>query len=140
MTEPMVIVTLTLGGLLWMAGGTWWKGLRRIVLPVFYAMIAMFSGVSIHTAILAGVVTVIVNSLPYGDLTPLPVKMLVFGSLATPAMVINLNLWPAVLASSLVLTLLFLASQKWNQVTHKIFEGFCGFTQSSAIVVALLWR
>lgn len=76
--------------------------------------------------------------LPYGDRTPWPVKVLVFGSIGLPVLAINPSAWWMILIPAVILSGLMWASRKWNFVTWKIWEGAAGFTQAAVIVMAAL--
>lgn len=146
MTEPLILLLLLAGPACWMIGGgiSGWdvklKWTRRFLLPAICAGIVWMSGQSILTAILVGAATVAVNWLPYGKNTPWPVKVAVFFLLPTPALIINLWAFPAVLVGGLLITGLAYATRKWNSITHKIFEAGAGLVQASCLVISLLMR
>lgn len=135
MTELQIILMLPLGLLLWMLGGKYWKGFRRFVWPVLAAGILLWSGLSLLTSALILLALLAVNSLPYGDRTPWAVRVLVFGALALPVLVITLKAWWALLVMGVLLSLLFLASRKINWVTFKVWEGAAGFLQAVVLVL-----
>ena len=138
MSEPMIVALLIAGPLLWMLGGTYHKGWRRIVWPIVAGVLLMLSSLFWWKALSVAILLSVVTALPYGDKTPWPVKIAVFMSLGIPALALNLSVWPVVLIAGLTVTSNFWLSQKYNWFTHKIFEGTAGFTQAICIVIGIL--
>ena len=138
MTEPVIIGLCAAGGILWAAGGTWWKGWRRFLWPTVVAGGLLFSGIAWPVSLGCAAAVMISTLLPYGDLTPTPVRWLVILAHNLPCLVINLWAFPVALVAAALSIGLFQASKKWNFVTHKLFEFFSGFAQGACIVVAVL--
>ena len=130
MTEWKIILLLTAGPLLWMLGGTIWKGWRRYVWPAG-------AGLLVHSIWVVPAM-ILVNSLPYGDRTPAWLKAIVFLAIASIGLVINTHSWPVVLAGGLLICGAFVATQKLSWFTHKVFEATCGLVQAVVIITARL--
>ena len=133
-----MIVLMTSGPLLWMIGGTYWKGARRFVWPVL-AGLMLFGSASWWEALLVVAVLVGANCAPYGDRTPWWLKVIVFAGLG--AHVIWLDtifgiFWA--LGTGISLSLLMLLSRTYSRVTWKIWEGFSGFLQAAGIILGVL--
>lgn len=138
MSEPSMIVLLTLGPLLWMIGGTFWKPARRFVWPVI-AVITLI-GYNSWWVVLGVVGTMIgANCLPYGDKTPWWLKVLVFAGLGAHVIWLDpiFGLWWAA-GTSIALSCLMLLSHKHQRVTHKVWEGMAGFLQAAGIILGVL--
>ena len=138
MTEPWIMVLLTVGVIGWILGGYRWKWIRRFLLPAVYAAIALISGESIPIAMGLCVAFVLVNSLSYGDRTPWTAKIAVFLALSAPSMIVDWKVYPAVLASGAAVSLSAFLTRRVSWFTHKVFEGFAGFAQASCLVMASL--
>lgn len=138
MNEPIVFLLLGIAPILWMAGGTWWKGFRRIVWPIIAASILTLSGLEWWRGIILCSSLFVVCSLPYGDRTPIPVKIFVFFLIGVPALAISFKAWPAIIGAGIITSIGFLLTNRWPPFTHKIFEAWAGLAQASAIVVARL--
>ena len=137
MKEWIIIALLGIGPILWMIGGTGYKWARRIVYPIAAAILAVLFGARILNAAVMGLLLAAVLTLPYGDRTSWPVRIIVFTSYAIPSWAIHFLWWMPLLTGA-VLTLVMLASRRLNFVTHKIWEGSAGFVQSASIVMAML--
>lgn len=139
MNEMTVMVMLGLSPILFMLGGYRWKWLRRFVLPALYLSVCLFSGVLWWKAVLCGLAAVAVNCLGYGESIHWSVRTPVFIALASPALVINWNLWWLVLLFGAVgETSLFYLSRKFQWFTWKIWEAVSGLGQATLIVCAIL--
>lgn len=138
MKEWVIITLLTAGPLLWMAGGTWLKSLRRIVWPIVTGGSIGLSGVGWLTAIGVSGGLILVNSLPYGDRTPWLGKATVFTLLTVPVLIISLKAVWIVVVSAVILNLAFWATRRWGWWTHKLSEGIAGFVQAASIVLSVL--
>lgn len=139
MTEPQILLMLTLSPLLWMAGGTWHKAWRRFVLPLAWLML-LVSLIPRWQAILACLGLVIVNALPYGDRTPWKARLLVFAALTTPLLIISWQGWWISLLFATVLSGAFWLSRRVHAFTHKFFEGLAGLLQAIAMIFGILSR
>ena len=140
MSEGIIIFLLVTGPLFWMLGGTYAKWIRRFAWPAVVAGCAMTAGVGWLSAIMVAGAMVVVNSLPYGDRTPWPLKVAVFILLMAPALIISLKAVWIVAVCGLLTTLAFWATRRWAWFTHKAVEGLCGFLQACVIVFAILLR
>lgn len=142
MSENLIVLLLSAGSLLWCLGGSGvpplGKNWRRIVWPLICAGLLLFSGTSLLQSFGVCLGLILACILPYGDSTPWPVRILVFLALPAPALVLNLNAWPWVLAGGALITGLFAASRKWNFFTQKFFEFGAGAVQAGVIVLAKL--
>lgn len=138
MTETTIIALLAAGGVLWAVGGSGLKFLRRFLWPVLCAGLLAFSGVSLLTSLGVCLGLIVVSSAPYGDSTPWPLRIAVFAALPAPALAINMNAWPWVLACGLLVSGLAFATRKWNAVSQKLFEFGAGAIQAGVIVIASL--
>lgn len=138
MTEPNIILLITAGTLLWPLGGYRWKGWRRFVWPVCCALSAYFSGTAILRLLAMTLTVFVATVLPYGDRTPWPVKILVFGTFALPAVVIDPSLWWFPVITATVLGVYMYLSRKYNWVAHKVWEACAGFLQAALMVLAFL--
>ena len=137
MREWIGMALLGLGPILWMIGGSGPKWVRRIAYPIVVAFLAVLLGIGILRSVLAGFLLAVVLTLPYGDKSSWPVRVTVFASYGIPSWAIHFLWWMPIL-TGITITLIALASRKFNFVTHKIFEGACGFIQSATIVMAML--
>lgn len=139
MDERLMVVFLGVMPVLWMAGGKWWKGWRRYVAPAACALFATASGASLARGGLLFLGLAVVNSLGYGDSIPWWRRILVFGALALPVVVLD----PAVALVSVPLTAgllsgAFWLTRKYNRVTFKVWEALAGLLQAVGIAIALL--
>ena len=137
MSETWIMVTITAGVLGWSLGGTFNKAWRRIAWPIVAATAVLMSGLDVQAGLLFAVL-VGVNSLPYGDRTPWPVKIAVFLALAAPGLVVNPTVWPFTLLGGCLITALAIGTRKLNYFTHKLFEAGAGLVQAGIIVLASL--
>lgn len=125
MNEWIQITTVCGSAFLFSAGGTkitpklgGQKWLRRELLPVFLAFIALIRGVLWWKCLLFAILTDLVFRLPYGERTPLPLKALVFASYVLPTALFGLTPWQPILASASFI--LFIASN--HPKTAKFFH------------------
>ena len=140
MTEQMIMALLVCGPLFWMLGGTYAKWIRRFAWPAVVAGAVMTAGVGWLSATMVAGAMVVVNSLPYGDRTPWPLKVAVFILLMTPVLIISLKVVWIVAVCGILTTLAFWATRRWAWFTHKLTEGVTGFVQAGAVVIACLVR
>jgi len=138
MSEPSMIVLLTLGPMLWMIGGTFWKPARRFVWPVI-AGITLVGLVSWW--VWAGVVATMIGTacLPYGERTPWWLKNMVFASLGAHVIWLDpiFGLWWA-LGMGIIGSCLMLLSKRFNRFTWKVVESIFGLSQAVGIILGVL--
>ena len=133
----MIIVVLVSGVTCWLIGGTYFKWVRRIALSIVLGLCVAISG-HVMQGVLLALACALVNSLPYGDRTPWPLKVPVFMALCAPALILNLGAWPAVLVGGALISGMAWATRRWNFVTMKIWEAWAGLVQAGVIVIASL--
>ena len=140
MTEPMIMILLSAGPICWMIGGYRWKFIRREIWPIIAGIVCLVSGIEWWRCIALAAAMDATNRLPYGEYSHPITRLTVFCVHPSPALIINVNVWPVLIVGGIVSSALFLASRKVNWITHKIWEGFSGFLQSSALVCAVLMK
>ena len=140
MTEQMIMALLVCGPLFWMLGGTYAKWIRRFAWPAVVAGAVMIAGGGWLSATMVAGAMAIVNCLPYGDRTPWPVKIAVFMLLMAPALIITLKAGWIVGVFGALTAGAFWATRRWAWFTHKVVEGFAGFSQAGVMVISLLMR
>lgn len=130
------IILLTAGPLLWMLGGTFWKGFRRYVLPVVILFVLLAISVEWWRAIVCAATTLGANHIGYGDNHDWLDRVLAFSLAGIGAVAISLAwYWPALtLAAGLVGMEI---SKKVNWFTWKVVEAMIGFAQAGVIVLAV---
>ena len=138
MNEIQIIVLLASGGILWAAGGTWWKGFRRFLLPVVAVVTLAATSIGLIRAVLCGLTIALSAALPYGDRTPWPVRVLVFLAIPAPALVVNAGVWPYVLGAGLLIIGGATLTRNRPEFTHKIWEFCAGVIQAGVIVISVL--
>lgn len=136
------MVILGSGPILWLLGGygAWpfRKGWRRYIWPLIVTGILACS-IPWPIAALVGATTWFVNTLPYGDRTPWPVKLLVFASYGLPGIWLDtpFSLFYS-LGMAIVLGGVMWLSQRYNRVTFKLWESLAGLLQAAGIILASL--
>ena len=138
MSEPAIMVLLVSGVACWLLGGYRWKWVRRFALPIIVTG-TLATAIPLFFAALVGLTTCVVNVLPYGERTPWPVKLLVFASYGLPGVWLDT---PFCLLYSVgcavVLGGVMWLSQRYQRVTHKLWEALAGLLQAAGIVLASL--
>ena len=138
MSEPVMIVLMTLGPLLWCIGGTFWKPARRFIWPIIAGITLV--GLTTWWVWLGVVLTMIASAcLPYGDRTPWWLKVLVFASLGAHVIWLDwlFGLGWAV-GTAVILSAYMALSHRFPRVTHKVFEGLAGFLQATGLILGVL--
>lgn len=123
MTSEWYIILCVLVSPLFAAGGTdingrGYKWLRREILPVLWAILAFTAGFEWWRCVAMAVCMDVVFRLPYGDRTPVPVKLLVFLAYPLPTLWIGFNEWQLFTG---VLCFILWALSNWKP-TEKAFE------------------
>lgn len=96
--EWLQIACMGLGGVLFAAGGTGFKWMRRFLLPVLLAGIALISGVPAWSCLGLAFGLIVVLCLPYGSGTPYWLKLLVFMAYPLPSLFIGFTWWQPICA------------------------------------------
>ena len=127
MTEMLMIISMTLGGLLFSLGGLKYKWLRRFLLPVCLGIIAVISW---HAWYYAGAMTLCLMlslSLPYGERTPTWGKALTFIAIFGSTAWLGFSWWQ-IIGAVLAIGLFKLSNMKWTQniIAWKIWEFITG--------------
>jgi len=124
-TKELAYIVMFCGGaFLFAIGGTFWKPARRFILPVLLGVVAYLSHISIVSAILATILSMVAFSMPYGDNTPILLK--VFTAVAMGACLLPLQLNPIVAVVPAVFLIGMILSNKFNWFTWKWVELLTG--------------
>lgn len=135
--ESVFILLLTAGPLLWMAGGTFWNGFRRFVLPAVIIASLLLTQVVLWKAVACGLVTLVANHMGYGDDNSGLERVLAFTFSGLGACVISLAFyWP--LATLAVGIGGMALSKKVPWFTWKVVESAMGLAQTGVIVLAVV--
>lgn len=118
-----------------------WKGWRRFILPLIYAAATIYAGFAFWQATLVSAIACLVYSLPYGERTKWPVKLLVavgYGWISVP---VGISAWNFVTVGLFIL-LFVLSNTKAtaSTVTWKIVEGFVGAAVGVQLAYQLMRR
>jgi hypothetical protein len=123
--EIVIIICTVFGGALFALGGTeipmfgrGFKWLRREVLPLLWALLALVSGFEWWRCVGLAVSYDVVFRLPYGDRTPRWLKFLVFMAYPLPSLFLGFNVWQLYVGG---LCFLFWALSNWKP-TARMFE------------------
>jgi len=139
MTPWILFGYVILSAIMWKLGGSIWKSFRRHLLPLITIAVLIYLKPSIwFLAVPAGLVQVAVNTMGYGDNSPLWKKILVSAMIGLPAIVISYHLWWAPIYTLLMFGGHYWLSRVKNYVTWGIVELVAGVAQGSAIVFAYL--
>ena len=147
MNEWLIILTISVSGILFSAGGTHidkiggQKWLRRYLLPCFLAIMAFLSGVNVWWQLCILLALIVPLSAGYGSNSPYWKKVLVFTAYGLPTLAIGFSWWVVIMP--VTLTLLFMASN-WkplaNTVYWKAWEYLAGTLIGITLVGAILNR
>lgn len=123
--EIYIIACATLGALLFSLGGTeipffktGFKFLRREVLPICWGLLALSAGFEWWRCLAMAVCFDAAFRLPYGDRTPMWLKLIVFMSLPLSSLWLGFSIWQ--LQSGLICFGMFLLSN-WKP-TERIYS------------------
>lgn len=135
--EMLMILAMGAGGILGCLGGFRWKWMRRFLLPVIFALIAIIGGFEIGKASLMALGLIVAYSLPYGEKTPYILKVGIAICHILPFLAIGFSLW--MIAYPIVFMGLFYSSNKlpFKEFSWKIIE-FLLFGIQGVILASLI--
>jgi hypothetical protein len=101
--ELYIIVCAVIGALLWPLGGTeipyfkrGFKWIRRELLPILWGLAAYSAGIEWWRCLGLAIFFDIVFRLPYGDRTPVPLRIAVFTIMPIASVWIGFTTWQAI--------------------------------------------
>jgi hypothetical protein len=130
MNEWLMIACMGFGGVLFAAGGTGYKWLRRFVLPILLGGIAVFSGILWYLCLGYALTQAITLCLPYGERTPYWLKALVFISYALPSLFFGFSYWQLILP---VVCFGCFCLSNWKPTANTFFWKACEFIMGATI-------
>lgn len=135
--EMLMIISMGAGGILGCLGGFRWKWLRRYLLPVIFAIIAIIGGFEVGKALLMALGLIIAYSLPYGESTPYFLKVGVSICHILPFLAIGFSFW-MVLYPFVFMGLFWLSNKlPLKELSWKICE-FIFFSIQGIILASLI--
>jgi len=138
MTETVLFLYILASIILWRLGGSVWKSFRRHILPLVTLGVLLYLGVVWWIALPTAVLQVAVNTLGYGDSSPLWEKILVSAALGLPALVITLAAWWGPIYTLVMFGGHYALSRKFNFWSWFQVEMVAGLSQGTVIAFAFL--
>jgi len=116
-----------------------WKGWRRFILPLVYAVSCLMGGIILWRALLVAILAFGAYTLPYGDSVEWWGKFLVGCAYAIISIPIGLSFWNIAAAIGFI-TLFFLSNTDMARkyFVWKICEGFFGLLCGIQLTYAIL--
>jgi len=134
MVEWLQILCMVIGGACFAIGGTGPKWVRRYVMPVLLAAIAVFAGDKPWQALCMALCLVVSLSMGYGERTPFWRKVLVFCSYFASTMWLGFTPWQVF--GPIFITIIFYLSN--TAATSKMFFWkSCEFIMGSLIGITV---
>jgi len=138
--ELALILIVTISTLLWALGGKYWKGFRRIVLPILISFVGLSLGLAVGKLVLYSLIHWGVTSLPYGEKTPYWVKSLVGCSYVAPSLIFGFTLWQVILPTAFIVTFIL---SNWKPTskdfTWKACELSVGFLKGMTDGIVMIF-
>ena len=139
--ETALIIIISSGVLLWMAGGKWWKPWRRFIFPLVMYFIGIKLGLKQIDLICFTIANIIVYSLPYGEKTPWLGKFLTAIAFSLPSIIWGYTGW--VFLTPIIFLVTFKLSN-WKPTAKmfmwKVCEAITGLTVAITNCIVMIGK